>query len=382
MLRQFLTLTAGESAARVIHGLALFLLARSVGPAAFGQFGVVQSIAGYAALLAQRGLDVPATRAVIAAPDSAPKIRAAVLSLRWPVAAAITIAAMFWRDPLLIAACGIWVAAAFQMRWLLVARGRSAAVAAAAIIAALVLLAGVLARLPLPWIVAALSGGEIIGALVCWYAARGPSARDADVGAALRAQSWWFLTAIVLGNLMYNLDVFLLAAMRPKQEVGLYVAAYRLVTVLSPVLGAMQTSALPAFAQLRAAGGDADSLARPVALKGFGAASLAAVLLWMAAPFAIGAIYGAAYTPSETLLRVLVLTLPVQTIRMIFRQALLAYGGERADVRNLAISVAMNGAIDLAFVPEFGAAACAVSTLAAESCYAFLTWRAWRRVCS
>lgn len=382
MLRQFLTLTAGESAARVIHGLALFLLARSVGPAIFGQFGVVQSIAGYASLLVQRGLDIPATRAVIASPESAPAVRAAVLAMRWPVALALTLASIVWQDPMLLAACGIWIGAAIQMRWLLVARRRSAAAAIAAVIAAAVLFAGVVAKLPLLWVVIALSVGELAGALVCWVAARGPIASVPAVRGALGKESWWFLAAIVLGNLMYNLDVFILAAVRPKEDTGLYVAAYRLVTVLSPVLGAMQMSALPAFAQLRASGGNADAMARPVAIKGFGLAAGAALALWLGAPLVVAAVYGAAFAPSEALLRMLVLTLPVQTVRMVFRQALLAYGGERADVWNLLVAVAVNGAIDLAFVPSFGAAACAVSTVVAESCYALLTWRSWRRACA
>lgn len=382
MLRQFLTLTAGESAARVVHGLALFLLARSVGPATFGQFGVVQSIAGYASLLVSRGLDVPATRAVIASPELSPAVRAAVLAMRWPVAAALTLAAVVWQDPMLMAACGIWIGAAFQMRWLLVARGRSAAAAIAAVVAAAALLAGVVAKLPLLWVVIALSVGELAGASVCWLAAREPITADAAIRRALRDEAWWFLAAIVLGNLMYNLDVFILAAVRPKEDTGLYVAAYRLVTVLSPVLGAMQMSALPAFAQLRASGGNTDALARPVAIKGFSLAAGAALLLWLSAPLAIATVYGAAYAPSEVLLRLLALTLPVQTVRMVFRQALLAYGGERADVWNLLIAVAVNGAIDIAFVPSFGAVACAVSTVVAESCYALLTWRSWRRACA
>lgn len=382
MLRQFLTLTAGEGAARVCHGLALFLLARSVGPASFGQFGIVQSIAGYASLLVQRGLDVPATRAVIAAPESAPALRSAVLALRWPVASVLTLAAIVWQDPMLIAACGIWIAAAFQMRWLLVARDRSAAAAVAAVMAAVVLLAGVVAKLPLLWVVLALSVGELAGAFVCWVAARGPMESDAAVNASLRKESWWFLAAIVLGNLMYNLDVFILAAVRPKEDTGLYVAAYRLVTVFSPVLGAMQMSALPAFSHVRASGGNAGALARPVAIKGASLASGAALLLWFSAPLLIAAVYGAAFASSELLLRVLSLALPVQTARMVFRQALLAYGGERADVWNLLIAVTVNGAIDLAFVPSFGAAACAVSTVVAESVYAVLTWRAWRRACA
>lgn len=85
MIRQFLTLSAGEGVARGLHALAFLALARGVGPGPLGAFGVAQAVASYGLLAVQRGLDVPAMLRVGREPDQAEAVRAAVVRLRLPV---------------------------------------------------------------------------------------------------------------------------------------------------------------------------------------------------------------------------------------------------------------------------------------------------------
>jgi len=382
VFRQFLTLAAGEGGARLLHAVALLLLARRAGPAAFGEFGTAQSIAGYGALLVQCGLDTPATRAAVRSPNGETQLRSAVLALRAPAALAVTLAAVLWRDPILLAMCGVWLAAALQMRWLLVARGRSRTVSIGALLSAVVFLCAVAFELPIAGVAIALGLGEVAGAAYGLWESRGPLAPSGEWRWALSRQALPFLAAILLGNLLYNLDVFVLSALRSKEEVGLYLAAYRLTTVFGPVLSAMQLSALPEFARLapdyRLANGLASMLLPRAAI----AALVPAVALAALPTGILHIFYGKAFDAASPLVVVLGFVLPLQVTRMIFRQALLAFGGERRDLLNLMAAVAVNAAIDLAFVPEFGAMACAAATLAAEAVLGLLTWQAWRARCA
>lgn len=366
--------------ARGLHALAFLALARRFGPEALGAFGVAQAVASYGLLAVQRGLDVPAMLRVTREPGAAAAVRAAVVRLRAPVFLVLLAGAAVWGNWLLLAMAGMWLAAALQMRWLLLARQQSGPVAGGAVLASAVFLGAVLAGWPLLWVAGALSVGELLAAVWYWRAAGGTGSARERLDGELQREAWPFLGSVLLGNLLYNLDVFVLGAVRGPAEVGLYVAAYRLLTVFSPVLGALQNSSLPEFGRLYPDGAAAQRLAANVWRTSVGAAMGIAVVLAGAAAVLLPLLYGDAFGEAAGVVRVLALVLPVQVTRMVFRQGLLAFRGERQDLRNLAIAVGVNFALDVALAPAYGGLGCAASTLFAEGCFAFLTWRAWRRV--
>lgn len=157
--------------ARGLHALAFLALARSVGPVALGEFGVAQAVASYGLLAVQRGLDVPAMLRVGREPGQAAAVRAAMVRLRLPVFFVLLAGAAVWGNWLVLAMAGMWLAAALHMRWLLLARGKSGAVAVAAVLAAAVFFGAAVAGLPLIWVAGALSVGELLGMAWCWRAA-------------------------------------------------------------------------------------------------------------------------------------------------------------------------------------------------------------------
>lgn len=377
MLRQFLTLSAGEGVARGFHALAFLLVARSAGPQALGEFGVAQAVASYGLLAVQRGLDVPAMLRVAQAPERADALRAALVRLRLPVFLLLLAAAGVWRNWLVLAMAGMWLAAAAQSRWLLIARQQSAAVAGAAILAAGVFLAAAGAGLPLVWVAAALSIGELAAAGWCWLAVGGKWIPRSALEGELERESWPFLASLLLGNLLYSLDVFVLGAMRLEVEAGLYVAAYRLITVFSPILGALQNSSLPVFGKLFPDKEAVQRMAFGVWTRSASAAAVIALLLGLTPSF-LALLYGNAFMAAAPLVPVFALVLPIQVTRMVYRQALLAFRGQQRDLWNLGSAVAANLALDLALAPFYGAMGCAISTVCAESLFAFLTWRALR----
>jgi len=246
------------------------------------------------------------------------------------------------------------------------------------VLAAAVFLGAVAAGLPLVWVAGALSVGELLGMAWCWRAAGVSFDTGSDLAGPLQREAWPFLASVLLGNLLYNLDVFVLGALRSGTEVGLYVAAYRLITVFSPLLGALQNSSLPLFGRLYPDRAAAAKLAFGVwgrsALVSIGVAAVLAVTPALLLPL----LYGAAFLDAAPLVPVFALVLPVQVTRMVYRQALLAFKGEKRDLENLVLAVGVNLGLDLLLAPKYGAMGCAISTLCAESCFAFMTWRAWR----
>lgn len=380
MVRQFLTLSAGEGVARGLHALAFLALARRFGPEALGAFGVAQAVASYGLLAVQRGLDVPAMLRVTRESGAAEAVRSAVVRLRVPVFVVLLAGAAVWGNGLLLAMAGMWLAGALQVRWLLLARQQSGPVAVGALLASAVFLGAAMMGLPLVWVAGALSAGELMASGWYWFSAGGRVRAGTELEGELQREAWPFLGSLLLGNLLYNLDVFVLGAVKSGAEVGLYIAAYRLLTVFSPVLGALQNSALPEFGKLYPDGAAAGRLAMEVWRTSWGTAMGFAILLAGGAALWLPLLYGDAFGGAKGVVGVLALVLPVQVTRMVFRQPLLAFRGERADLRNLAIAVGLNLALDLALAPGYGGLGCAVSTLSAEGCFALLTWRSWRRI--
>lgn len=380
MLRQFLTLSAGEGAARALHVLAFFLLARGAGPAGLGAFGFAQAVASYGVFAVQRGLDVPAMLVAVQQPGRIASLRSAMLRLRLPVGMLLLGAAVVSGQWLVAAMGGLWLGAALQMRWLLLAEQRGALVAAAAFAGGACFAGAAAGTANLYWVAAGLSVGELLGAGITWMGEKRGFGPVQPQAAELELQSRPYFVSLLLGNLLYNLDVFFLRGFRTDSEVGLYLAAYRMITVFSPLLGAMQNSTLPEFGKIYPDGAAAASLLRRVGGRALILSILVAATLALAAEPLLRLAYGDLFTSASTMVRYLAWVLPVQVVRMLYRQAVFAFRGERRDLQNLGWSVACNAALDLALVPTYGPMGCVVSTLAAESLFAALTLRSWRRL--
>ena len=380
MIRQFLTLSAGEGAARGLHSIAFLLLARGVGPQALGEFGVAQATVSYGLMAVQRGLDLPAILRVTKEPGGAGALRAAMVRLRLPVFLVLLVGALAWGNGLVLAMAGMWLAAALQPRWLLLARQKGQSVAVAAVVASFVFFAASAAGLPLVWVAASLSVGELLGAWWLWREAGSDLVEGPRIDGTLQREAWPFFASLLLGNLLYNSDVFVLGALRDSVEVGLYVAAFRLITVISPILGALQNSSLPIFGNLYPDGAAAGKLAFRVWSGSVLVSVGLGLVLALTAGVFVPLLYGEGFGAAVPLVAVLAAVLPVQVTRMVYRQALLAFKGEWRDLVHLGVSVGLSLTLNLVLAPVYGAMGCAISTVCAESCFAFLTWREWRRV--
>lgn len=388
MLRNFLTLSTGEAAARGLHAVAILLLVRRLKPEQFGIFELALSITAYAVLAVQQGFDTIAIRGVAAEPEAGRAWLRRVLGLRLrfalPVAALMAGAGVWRRDEalglMLMVLSGAALAGALTPRFLLLGleRARPAALAAATAQVVFLLAVALLVRTPAdaPWAAAAWVAGETAAALLLWLHLRGLWSAPASDAAPchLLRESWPVTVTLLLGQLTYNFDTLALGLYGRRAEIGLYLAGYRCVTIFWPLMVQFQASLLPRMVHWQTAGRRLDAQARRVAAVSLAPALAAAAALFLAAPWLVPRLFGPAYEPAVLYLRVLVWLLPLQVVRLTARQVLLARGQQKDDTWTTALGAATNVAVDLALIPLLGPLGCAVAALSANAVMAVANW--------
>lgn len=379
MLRNFLTLGSGEVAARGLHALAILFLARALKPEALGIFELAVSIMTYAVLSVQQGFDPIAMREVSRNRTAASGWLATVLRVRigfaLPVIAAMTLAGVLQRTqpigPLLMILSLACVAAAVTPKWVFLGLERPRAPAMATIFSQIIFLATVALfvrqpehawRAALGWVAGEIAAAVLLRSqLSALIPARTPASLHSPV--TLLKESWPVSLSMLLGQIMFNFDVIALALLGHSAEIGLYLAAYRFVGVFTPILQQFQASIFPPFARAHAEGPGLMTQVRKMAFWGAGIALLLSIGLYIAAPLLIVTLFGPEYAPSTRFLRVLAWALPLQVIRMVARQALIASHRQVSDPKIGAAGAATNIALDFALIPTLGAMGCAIATL-------------------
>ena len=176
-----------------------------------------------------------------------------------------------------------------------------------------------------------------------------------------------------------HFDVLALAALGRSDEIGLYLASYRCATGFAPLLGHFQASILPQFARDQAEPAVFLTSVRRIALAAALAGLAIAIVIAFEATPIIDVLFGPEYRMSAPYLRILVLALPFQFPRAVFRQALFASNQQRSDTRNAAFGALTNVTLDVALVKSWGALGCSVSTLCSEVVLLVGSWHALAR---
>jgi O-antigen/teichoic acid export membrane protein len=218
-----------------------------------------------------------------------------------------------------------------------------------------------------------LAGGGILGAFACLAGALALSAAIGRRG--LRATSppsqvaQGIVGAVgvattllaVVAYLNLTIDVYLVAALRPTAELGIYTLAIGTGEMLWQISNAMLWPTLGPIAHL-----DRDAAARLAARTCRHTIVLvggAAVVAWFAAPFAIRLAYGQAFAPTSGLLQILlpgIVALAGKTALGSF--VLLALGRTRALLAVQIASTVACAIICVVGLPRYGLAAAALGT--------------------
>jgi O-antigen/teichoic acid export membrane protein len=378
-------LVVGRALSVVLNFLGWAFMARALGPDDFGivQFGI--AVMFYVSFVTDLGLTTLGTRDVAASSRPGQLVRA-IMGLRLLLAVIATIIAVVValaapvpaqiaddvRMVALILSSTI-AAGAINGLWLLRAQGRASAIALQDIASAFVLVAGaVLLVRPTDSVAlaaATFAAAQWLAALLSLRSVGGwltlqPTLIDAR--AILRRALPLGVAALAV-NVYYTADSVLLGILRDSTEVGLYGAAYRLVTpwlMLASVAGLL---AMPTLARL-VEHGSADveptlrGLSRGLLALGIPVAAATSV----AAGEVLNIVFGPAYAGAALPLALLIWTSVTVYANAPFGFLLLARHEDRRYMWIAVAGAVVNLSLNAVLIPTIGMAGAAIATLAAE----------------
>ena len=164
-------------------------------------------------------------------------------------------------------------------------------------------------------------------------------------------------------NLAFSsIDMLMLGVMTNSREVGLYSAAYR---VLSQVLFTYYFLTNVLYPQLaRQNHRQRLRMLQPrILLPLFGLGMVIAVLVTLVRRPVMGIVFGHEFLPATLLLLLLAWAIPLDFVTSFLTNAYIAWGMEKEILRCTAIAAASNIVLNLIWIPGYGATAAAANTL-------------------
>jgi O-antigen/teichoic acid export membrane protein len=224
---------------------------------------------------------------------------------------------------------------------------------------------------------AAQLAGDVLAALLLWIGIRGlgwrptPSFSLAQAKPVLQ-RSWPMVANVLLGLTIYNSDLIFLRVFAGRETVGLYSAAYQLISFLINMAAAYSLTLLPALTRACADPGARDRLYRSAFGQSFAVALPIAVGGALVAAMIIDTVFLEEYVRSGPALAVLVCALPFTMSKEVDLIALVVAGRETTVMRMTAAAVVVNIALNLWLIPQHGMMGAAWSTLLTEAARARL----------
>lgn len=393
--------TVGLAGGTVLGFLNFLAVTRGLGPEAFGDLTAATVFLLFPVALADIGLATGVLREISVAPERTEYVLRSSLPLRALIAVAALVAALaaslvlpftdraqtaIWLGAIgsLFTLLGLGVQPFFQVR-LRMHVPVGAQLVGRALTLALILAAFATDRGFTAVVLAYVIGAAVSFAIVFVAAAREISLRP------LLATDYW--VTLVRGSLAigiatglflsyYRIDTVLVALLRDSREAGLYGAAFKFVEIAEVLVAAIGVSVFPSFARLVATR-DArirGALQRSLdVVLAFSAPILAGILL--AADDLVSVTAGDEFAPAASALRLL-----VPYLALLFFSAILIRiaAALHVDLYILVVAVAVlavNVALNVVLLPEYGYKVAALTSTASEACVAIgLSAVVWRRL--
>lgn len=382
ILANLSALAAGQAIAMALGLVTHAILARALGPADYGILGFAVAVMSYFGIAASLGTDMWAMREIATERSRVREIVGAVVSLRFALCivalAAVAILAAAWDRPppvgtvVLIQAASLFIAA-LTLDFAFQGLERLDAVARRQVTTALIALAGVAAALGLGGGVAAAAAVLQAAAFAAVVAMWGEFAvlagwprfgRPSGVRwrRIVRESAPLAVTGLVVTVYTY-IDVVMLGFLRPSEEVGLYVAAMRIMMIGLAAIAVFRTAFSPVLARL---------MGEPAARREAGhhhASAVAATGAWGAlvgfalAPEILAAIYGETFAPAAAALRVLMANLLFACAVEVCHTQLVAWRLQTQQMWIMVAGAALNVALNFALIPHYGIEGAAAATL-------------------
>lgn len=170
---------------------------------------------------------------------------------------------------------------------------------------------------------------------------------------------------MVLNQLYFKLDAFLLAVLATDEDVALYGVAYRILEMLMPLAGYVMVTLLPELARLRP--GDA-RFTRLVehAYNGLWLLALPLLSLGVLAPEIMTVIGGGAYAQGATVLVLILVSLALATVNAVFGHTLVSQGHEGVLFKVSLVNLLVNVILNVLLIPRYGVIGAGLALVATE----------------
>ena len=377
LLRNFATLFAGETAARVFGLVAILVLARGFGPAGFGLASVGMAAVGWLALGADSGTELLTVRNVSRDPGRFREIAERILGLRLALAFLATVGFVIgvWflarshgsRDVYLSFAPAI-VAMALNLRWIVLGVEGARSVAVGNIAARLVFLVGVVALtlgpndavkfVGFPYAAGELAYALVVAALLApRFGVLRPRVDWAFWRSTLR-ESVPLMTGSLARGALFSFDLFLIAIVLGPGDAGIYSAGSKPVFFLGTIVTLFHVSFLSSYSS--ATRSHAPQVFRRSVRTSLLVAVPLAIVTSLSAELLVPALFGHRYAAAAPVLAILAWKFPLSALTAPYSGLLLSEGRQLLVMRNNLGGAAVSIVGNLIAIPLFGIKAAAL----------------------
>lgn len=392
IFRNFAALTGAQAVTMATSLVTVIVLARALGPEAYGVLGFGAAVLSYFGLATNFGMDAHGVREISRDPAQADRIVGIVLFARFALAALFFVVLLLGlgfvemsargRAVLIIQGIGLFFVAG-NLEFAFQGLQRMGPMAARQIAAGLVVVFATLVLIDDPddlLVAAAIPvAANLITAtaLYLYFRAGRDAGHNADDDASAAPTTLGDMAVFVrraapvalMGALItihVNMDIIVLGFIRTEAEVGLYVAASRIFVLALMLANMLHSAFLPALsaaagdeaAKLRAAG----DYARVLCFLGCGIAVGGAVF----APAILALLFGEAFRDAAPALTILMLNAGLFHVAQAYGTPLLAWQSDKAYVKILGTGALANLGLNLILIPRYGIEGAAAATLVTQ----------------
>ena len=381
--RSFLALGAGEVIGRLLAFAAVVYVSRTVGPEAWGVVAVAAAVTLYLSKVVDYGIETVGPNEVVTAPGDVGPLVSSLVAARLLIASLSVLvgAGLVWLllkgpDRLSFFAYLLTLLPlAASTRWVYLGLHDAGPVALWRVLGEGVALVMVLLavhqaadawKLPAAILIGDGLAVTALGVLLVKRGYRFQLRGDWDMARRVMRRARPVMLHIVLGLALYNSDLLFLRALRSSADVGIYAAAYTLISFAGNLGVAYGMSLMPSLAALPSGGPQQQALYHTAFLHSAAIAVPTFVGGVFVAPDVMFLVFGKQYAGGGVVLQILLLSIPFFTARLIVFFALVVHAGEHSLVRAIVEALLANIVLNVVLIQAFGPVGAAWATVTTE----------------
>jgi O-antigen/teichoic acid export membrane protein len=384
VVRNFVTLGAGELASRLLGFGGTIWIARQLGTDGYGIYGFAFAVMMYFAAVGDLGMEHLGPREVADRRIPLDRLASSMVLGRFIASASIALVmsligllAMKRPGGVVLAIFGLTLLPmGATTRWVHLGLERARDVSVSRLLAELIRVSLLVATVhgPADLVRAPLAhfAGEAAAAFFLFIALHRRGVKlelrvDGGVVRDLLRRGSPLLVTNLLALVIYNADVVVLGVFRGETEVGLYLAAYTLINFVGVLGNTATLVAIPSLSRLRGTDDRGIALFRTSIAQVVTIGLPVAVGGAMVAPGLIDLLFGGEYTAASPILRLLLFSIPILLVRSVLQASLIACSRQDRVLHTTAWAAAITLAGDFMLIPSMGMAGAALVTVAAEA---------------